>query len=148
MPTWPLIYDAQVAAAARHAATGGLATARMRMIHATRSVTPEPVQQHSLDECHLRAELGGRRLGDPGRRAAPAVDHLRGHGRAFDDRRAAHADHQGGTGAFGGLGDEVLIINATTGLPVSSVSNPGASAGVEDYRVSRVTLANIEAGRF
>ncbi len=53
-----------------------------------------------------------------------------------------------GPGAFGGIGDEVLIINATTGLPVSSVSNPGASAGVEDFQVSRVTLANIKAGKF
>jgi hypothetical protein len=53
-----------------------------------------------------------------------------------------------GPGAFGGMGDEVLIISATTGLPVSSVSNPGPSAGVEDYQVSRVTLANIEAGKF
>ena len=51
-----------------------------------------------------------------------------------------------GTAVFGGFGDEVLIINATTGLPVSSVSNPGASAGVEDFQVSRVTLANIKAG--
>jgi hypothetical protein len=53
-----------------------------------------------------------------------------------------------GPGAFGGMGDEVLIISATTGLPVSSVSNPGPSAGVEDYQVSRVTLANIRAGKF
>ena len=51
-----------------------------------------------------------------------------------------------GTAVFGGIGNEVLIINATTGLPVSSVSNPGASAGVEDFQVSRVTLANIKAG--
>jgi hypothetical protein len=46
------------------------------------------------------------------------------------------------------MGDEVLTISTTTGLPLSSVSDPGPSAGVDDYQVSRVTLANIEAGKF
>jgi hypothetical protein len=54
-----------------------------------------------------------------------------------------------GPAVFGGAGDEVLKVNATTGLPVSSVSTtPGVPAGVERYRVSRVTLAGIEAGKF
>jgi hypothetical protein len=54
-----------------------------------------------------------------------------------------------GPAVFGGSGDEVLRVNATTGLPVSSVSTtPGVAAGVETYRVSRVTLASIEAGKF
>jgi hypothetical protein len=54
-----------------------------------------------------------------------------------------------GPAVFGGSGQEVLTVNATTGLPVSSVStNPGVSAGVETYQVSRVTLAAIEAGKF
>jgi hypothetical protein len=54
-----------------------------------------------------------------------------------------------GPAVFGGAGDEVLTVNATTGLPVSSVSNtPGVPAGVESYQVSRVTLANIRAGKF
>jgi hypothetical protein len=54
-----------------------------------------------------------------------------------------------GPAVFGGAGDEVLTVNAMTGLPVSSVSNtPGVPAGVETYQVSRVTLANIAAGKF
>jgi hypothetical protein len=54
-----------------------------------------------------------------------------------------------GPAVFGGAGDEVLTVNATTGLPVSSVSTtPGVPAGVETYQVSRVTLASIEAGKF
>jgi hypothetical protein len=54
-----------------------------------------------------------------------------------------------GPAVFGGAGDEVLTVNATTGLPVSSVSTtPGVPAGVETYQVSRVMLASIEAGKF
>jgi hypothetical protein len=54
-----------------------------------------------------------------------------------------------GPPVFGGAGDEVLTVNATTGLPLSSVSTtPGVPAGVETYRVSRVTVAGIEAGKF
>jgi hypothetical protein len=54
-----------------------------------------------------------------------------------------------GPAVFGGDGEEVLTVNATTGLPVSSVSTtPGVPAGVYTYQVSRVTLANIKAGKF
>jgi hypothetical protein len=54
-----------------------------------------------------------------------------------------------GPAVFGGSGKEVLTVNAATGLPVKSVSTtPGVPAGVETYRVSRVTLAGIEAGKF
>jgi hypothetical protein len=54
-----------------------------------------------------------------------------------------------GPPVFGGAGNEVLTVNATTGLPLRSVStSPGVSAGVETFRVSRVTLASIEAGKF
>jgi hypothetical protein len=54
-----------------------------------------------------------------------------------------------GPAVFGGSGNEVLTVSATTGLPVKSVSTtPGVPAGVEIYRVTRVTLANIEAGKF
>jgi hypothetical protein len=54
-----------------------------------------------------------------------------------------------GPPVFGGAGNEVLRVNARTGLPLSSVSTtPGVAAGVETYRVSRVTLAGIEAGKF
>jgi hypothetical protein len=54
-----------------------------------------------------------------------------------------------GPAVFGGSGEEVLTVNATTGLPVSSVSTtPGVSTGVYTYQVSRVTMAEIEAGKF
>ena len=54
-----------------------------------------------------------------------------------------------GPAVFGGDGEEVLTVNATTGLPVSIVSTAsGVPAAVETYQVSRVTLADIEAGRF
>jgi hypothetical protein len=54
-----------------------------------------------------------------------------------------------GPAVFGGSGEEVLTVSATTGLPVSSVSTtPGVPAGVEAYHVSRVTLADIKAGKF
>lgn len=54
-----------------------------------------------------------------------------------------------GPAVFGGSGREVLTVSATTGLPVKSVSvTPGVSDGVETYRVSRVTLKDIKAGRF
>ncbi len=143
------VYDAQVAAAAREAATGDLATARMRMIHATRSVTPEQYSNILWTNATYALNWAG---GDPEMRAgvlrllstisAVTVAHSTTGGQPTLTIKA-------GPGAFGAVGgDEVLIINATTGLPVSSVSNPGASAGVDDYRVSRVTLANVEAGKF
>jgi hypothetical protein len=54
-----------------------------------------------------------------------------------------------GPAVFGGAGEEVLTVSATTGLPVKSVSTaPGVPAGVETYRVSRVTLASIKTGKF
>ncbi len=52
---------------------------------------------------------------------------------------------------FGGTGgDQVLTINASTGIPVSSVSGvPGQPpSSVVTYQVSRVTVADIEDGKF
>ena len=143
------IYDAQVAAAARDAATGDLATARMRMIHATRSVTPEQFSNILWTNATYALNWAG---GDPEMRAgvlrllstisAVTVAHSTTGGQPTLTIKA-------GPGVFGAVGgDEVLIISATTGLPVRSESNPGPSSGVDDYQVSRVTLANIKAGRF
>jgi hypothetical protein len=54
-----------------------------------------------------------------------------------------------GPAVFGGSGNQVLTVNATTGLPVNSVSTtPGVPAATQTYQVSRVTLAAIEAGKF
>jgi hypothetical protein len=54
-----------------------------------------------------------------------------------------------GPAVFGGVGNQVLTVNATTGLPVNSVSTtPGVPAATQTYQVSRVTLADIEAGKF
>jgi RNA polymerase sigma factor (sigma-70 family) len=54
-----------------------------------------------------------------------------------------------GPAVFGGDGEEVLTVNATTGLPVSTVTTTsGRPAAVYTYHVSRVTLADIKAGKF
>jgi hypothetical protein len=62
-----------------------------------------------------------------------------------------------GPALFQGEGEEVLTINAKTGLPVSAEMKlaPGQKPSsetippsLETYQSSRVTLANIEAGRF
>jgi hypothetical protein len=54
-----------------------------------------------------------------------------------------------GPALFGGGGNQVLTVNARTGIPISSVeSGGGVPTAVETNQVSRVTLAGIEAGKF
>ena len=54
-----------------------------------------------------------------------------------------------GPALFQGSGDQVLTVNARTGMPISSVeSGGGLPTAVETDQVSRVTLAGIEAGKF
>jgi hypothetical protein len=55
-----------------------------------------------------------------------------------------------GPEVFGGHGSQVLTISATTGTPIRSVIDAGTGVpdSVETYQVSRVTLADIEAGQF
>jgi hypothetical protein len=55
-----------------------------------------------------------------------------------------------GPALFGaGSGDQVLTVNARTGIPVSSVeSGGGLPTAVQTDRVSRVTVAAIKAGKF
>ncbi len=55
-----------------------------------------------------------------------------------------------GPALFGaGSGDQVLTVNARTGIPVSSVeSGGGLSTAVQTDQVSRVTVAAIKAGKF
>ena len=54
-----------------------------------------------------------------------------------------------GPAVFGGDGEQVLTIKARTGMPISSVvTGRGMPTSVETFRVSRVTLADIKAGKF
>jgi hypothetical protein len=54
-----------------------------------------------------------------------------------------------GPALFGGGSDQVLTVNARTGIPVSSVeSGGGLPTAVQTDQVSRVTLAGIAAGKF
>jgi hypothetical protein len=49
----------------------------------------------------------------------------------------------------GGGGDQVLTVNAKTGIPISSVeSGGGVPTAVQTDQVSRVTLADVQAGKF
>jgi hypothetical protein len=141
-------YDAQVVAAAREAATGNLATARMRMIDATRDVTP--VQYSNIVWSNATYALnwagGDAEIRVGVLRLLSTISAVKVVNSTTDGQPTLTI--AAGPGAFGGIGDEVLIISATTGLPISSVSNPGPSAGVEDFQISRVTVANIEAGKF
>lgn len=55
-----------------------------------------------------------------------------------------------GPALFGaGSGDQVLTVSARTGIPISSVESGGGMAtAVETDQVSRVTLADVQAGKF
>jgi hypothetical protein len=56
-----------------------------------------------------------------------------------------------GPEVFTGQGKEVLTISAKTGMPITDWSGdlgPHVSSGETTYQTSRVTVANIEAGRF
>jgi hypothetical protein len=141
-------YDSQVAAAARDAVTGDLATARMQMIDATQPVSKEQFSNVLWTNATYALNWAG---GDLKVRAGvlrllSTVSAVKVVNSTTDGQPTLTIT--AGPGAFGGMGDEVLIISATTGLPVSSVSNPGPSQGADYYQVSRVTLANIEAGKF
>ncbi|HSZ41469.1 MAG TPA: hypothetical protein VK817_16050 [Trebonia sp.] len=141
-------YDSQVAAAAREAVTGDLAAARMQMIHATRSVSKEQFSNVLWTNATYALNWAG---GDLKVRAGvlrllSTISAVKVVNSTTDGQPTLTIT--AGSGAFGGMGDEVLVISAATGLPVSSVSNPGPSQGADYYQVSRVTLASIEAGKF
>jgi hypothetical protein len=54
-----------------------------------------------------------------------------------------------GPSLFGGGGDQVLTVNARTGIPISSVeSGGGVPTAVQTDQISRVTLADVKAGKF
>ncbi len=53
------------------------------------------------------------------------------------------------TALFAGDGSEVLTINAKTGMPISYASRlPGIKPVMDTFQVSRVTMADVEAGKF
>ncbi|MGD0555958.1 MAG: hypothetical protein ABSA93_13350 [Streptosporangiaceae bacterium] len=180
--------DSLEVAAARYAATGDLATARVRMVDATpndfflslaarkkiwaegaaarqalmrekgmKTPLTMPTGQALQDQINNSLWTNGTDAlnwagGDPEVRAG--VLRLLS---TIPEVTVANSTTDGqptltitaGPAVFGGEGDEVLTVNATTGLPVSTVSTtPGVATAVETYQVSRVTLANIEAGKF
>jgi hypothetical protein len=180
--------DSAEAAAARHAATGNLATARVQMINATPNdfylslaarkkiwAAGAAARQAIMREKGIKTPLRmptGQALQDQINNSLwiNSSDALNWAGGNPEIRagilrlmstipevtvKDSTTDGQptltitAGPAVFGGEGNEVLTINATTGLPVSSVSTtPGVPAAVETYHVSRVTLANIKAGKF
>jgi hypothetical protein len=180
--------DFRAVAAARYAATGDLATARVRMVDATPndfflSLAARKkiwAQGAAARQALMRAKGIKTPLKMPTGKALQeqinnslwtnSTDALNWAGgdreiragvlrllSAIPEVTVANSTTHGqptltvtaGPAVFGGAGDEVLTVNATTGLPVSSVSTtPGVPAGVETYQVSRVMLASIEAGKF
>jgi hypothetical protein len=152
--------NAREIAAARYTAAGDLATAVKRMVGALpndffdslaayRQGPAARYRQHPLDCLHYRAVLGG---GNPEIRAgvlrlistipqATVKDSTTGGQRTLTITA--------GSALFGGGSDQVLTVNARTGMPVSSVeSGGGLPTAVETDQVSRVTLAGIKAGKF
>jgi hypothetical protein len=61
-----------------------------------------------------------------------------------------------GPEVFGGAGENVVVINARTGMPISSwsgdlppsLNGTPTPSSMTTYQISRVTLADIEAGKF
>jgi hypothetical protein len=55
-----------------------------------------------------------------------------------------------GPEVFGGSGSEILTINAKTGMPIKAVfpSFQNVPTSVQTFQVSRVTLAQVESGKF
>ncbi|MGD0702519.1 MAG: hypothetical protein ABSA02_21885 [Trebonia sp.] len=144
-----LPFDSHVKAAAITAATGNLATARMQMIHASAGTYPEQYNNVLWTNavCALdwagaswKIRVGVLRLLStiPGVTVADSTTGGR-----------PTLTIASGPEVFGSFGTEVLIIDAETGLPISTASKiPGNPGGADYYRISRVTVANIKAGKF
>ena len=144
-----LPFDSHVKAAAITAVTGNLATARMQMIHATAGTYPEQYSNvlwmnavYALNwaGASWKIRVGVLRLLStiPGVTVADSTTGGR-----------PTLTIASGPEVFGSFGTEVLIIDAETGLPISTASKiPGNPGGADYYRISRVTVANIKAGKF
>jgi hypothetical protein len=143
-------FDYHVKAAAIAAVTGNLATARMQMIHASAGTYPEQynnvlwgnaIYALSWAGASWKIRVGVLRLLStiPGVTVAESTTGGR-----------PTLTITSGPAVFGALhATEVLIIDAETGLPISTASKiPGNPDGADYYRISRVTMANIKAGKF
>jgi hypothetical protein len=139
-------YDYHVKAAAVAAVTGSLATARMQMIHASAGTYPEQysnvlwtnaVNALSWAGASWKIRVGVLRLLStiPGVTVADSTTGGR-----------PTLTITSGPAVFGGYGNEVLIIDPETGLPISTASKK--LGGADYYRTYRVTVANIKAGKF
>jgi hypothetical protein len=191
--------DARQVAAARYAATGDLATARVRMANVTSNDLglglPPAARKKIWDQARAQADVILKEKGanftlpvnpPAGKALRSDVDNLvwmngidaltEGGGsplvRAGVLRLLSTisgltvvkstTDGQStltltaGPEVFGGAGKNVVVINAKTGLPISSwtgdlppsVHGQPTPASMTTYQVSRVTVANIEAGKF
>jgi hypothetical protein len=139
-------YDSHVKAAAITAVTGNLATARMQMIHASAGTYPEQYSNvlwgnavYALNwaGASWKIRVGVLRLLStiPGVTVADSTTGGR-----------PTLTITSGPAVFGAYGNEVLIIDAETGLPISTASK--MLGGADYYRISRVTVANIKAGKW
>jgi len=139
-------FDYHVKAAAIAAVTGNLATARMQMIHASAGTYQEQYNNvlwgnaiYALNwaGASWKIRVGVLRLLStiPGVTVADSTTGGR-----------PTLTITSGPSVFGGYGNQVLIIDAETGLPVSTAMK--TLGGADYYRTYRVTMANIKAGKF
>jgi hypothetical protein len=185
--------DAREVAAAGYAATGDLATARVRMANASPNALGLGLSPAARKKIWEKARAGANEIlkekGAKYRLPAnpPTGKTLRGYvdnyvwnnsvnalsSGAGDPRvragvlrllstisgvTVAHSVTGGqptltltaGPAVFGGSGEQVLTVNAKTGMPVKSVfpAEGNVPLDVQTFQVSRVTLAGIETGRF
>lgn len=150
---------AREVAAARYAATGDLSTARVRMADAPLDPGSNAHRDHT-DSAYLDNWVWGGvydtvevAAGDPRVRAGilrllstmdeVTVKHTTTNGRATLTVTA------GGT-IFGGGEQETLILDAATGEPIEFQGGQQGKAPdrMITYQISRVTLADVAAGRF
>lgn len=149
---------AREVAAAKYAATGNLSTARVRMADAP--LDPGTKAHHDTDSAYLDNWIWGGvydtvevAAGDPQVRAGilrllstmdeVTVTHTTTNGRATLTVTAGGA-------IFGGGEQETLILDAATGEPIEFQGGQQGHApdAIITYQISRVTLADVAAGRF
>lgn len=184
--------DARELAAARYAATGDLASARVKMVNITGSalglgLSPAARQKVWAQDAAARAKIykekGVTPPADSGPPTGKVLEERAGNniwtgvldalasGGGNPEVRAgalrllatvpeitvtksmtngeATLTLAAGPALFGGGHRETLIVDARTGSPLRLVSGGGgAPAATQTYKVSRVTLAGVEKGKF